>query len=145
MSDVMLIGGLRAPHHPDDPISQRQLVQLAREAADRIEADAERIAELERELGEQAAERHAGHIGQSTLVAVEKSLNGYGGILAHRDLLVAADALAEAKAIADRRKEEFEERGCDGDHDLAAGCDSVAFELGERADRLRREAEEGES
>ena len=50
MSDTMLLGVLRMPM-PDnpDPMTMRQFVDRARQAADRIEADAERIAALEDE------------------------------------------------------------------------------------------------
>lgn len=52
MSDTMLIGALRAPYRVNgeittDPLLLAQLIDRAQEAADRIEADAARIAELE--------------------------------------------------------------------------------------------------
>jgi hypothetical protein len=46
MSDVMLLGVLRMPVRPDsDPMTLHQFIGRARQAADRIEADA---AEIER-------------------------------------------------------------------------------------------------
>ncbi len=47
MSDVMLLGVLRMPMTDDpDPVMMRQFVERARQAACRIEADADEIAEL---------------------------------------------------------------------------------------------------
>ncbi len=50
MSDVMLLGVLRMPM-PDEPdtLTLRQFVDRAREAADRIEADADELARLRAE------------------------------------------------------------------------------------------------
>lgn len=51
MSDTMLLGVLRMPMPENpDPLTLRQFVDRARQAADRIEADTERIAALEREV-----------------------------------------------------------------------------------------------
>jgi hypothetical protein len=49
MSDVMLLGVLRMPHELlTDELSLLQFIDRARQAADRIEADALRIESLER-------------------------------------------------------------------------------------------------
>ncbi len=55
MSDVMLLGVLRMPM-PDEPdtLTLRQFVSRAREAADRIEADADELARLRAKFGEAA-------------------------------------------------------------------------------------------
>ena len=51
MSDVMLLGVLRMPM-PDDPdqLTLRQFVDRARQAADRIEADAAKLGRMDAEL-----------------------------------------------------------------------------------------------
>lgn len=56
MSDVMLLGVLRMPVNPMNPLQFVAFVQRARQAADRIEADADRIAALEQQ---NAAQRKA--------------------------------------------------------------------------------------
>lgn len=50
MSDVMLLGILRMPIEYSDTLSVMQLVGRARQAADRIEEDAEEIERLRSEL-----------------------------------------------------------------------------------------------
>ena len=52
MSDVMLLGVLRMPHElaMADDLSRSQCWSRAAEAADRIEADAERVAALQSRL-----------------------------------------------------------------------------------------------
>lgn len=60
MSDLMLLGVLRMPMTPErlaeDPLAAAQFIDRAREAADRIEADAEVIASLRASLVDSAAE-----------------------------------------------------------------------------------------
>jgi len=52
MSDLMLLGVLRAPTpEPDNILGISQLVDRARQAADRIEQQDKRIAELEGVIG----------------------------------------------------------------------------------------------
>ena len=46
MSDVMLLGVLRMPMDDPDPLTLRQFVSRAQQAACRIEADADELAEL---------------------------------------------------------------------------------------------------
>ena len=124
MSDVMLLGVLRAPHQHGgkeftDYVGFQQLVGAARQAADRIEADADRIAELEREnadlLAEVIAEPSATDCAPSS-PAVQTMRNE----LSRRDRLVAAEALEDAYDLADE----------DGHKEMMA-----------RVVRLRREAE----
>lgn len=52
MSDMMLLGVLRMPYEVamSNELSRLQFHQRAQSAADRIEADADRIAELERQV-----------------------------------------------------------------------------------------------
>ena len=49
MSDVMLLGVLRMPVNENDPMCMAQFVSRAREAADRIESDADEITRLQAE------------------------------------------------------------------------------------------------
>lgn len=55
MSNVMLLAALRCQIAVDDPVAVAQLVGRAREAANRIEADAALIAQLEEALKSCAA------------------------------------------------------------------------------------------
>ena len=50
MSDLMLLGVLRMPMDGADPITLHQFIDRARQAADRIEADAKEIAALRKAL-----------------------------------------------------------------------------------------------
>jgi hypothetical protein len=57
MSDLMLTGVLRMPMDNPDPLTLRQFVDRARQAADRIEADAKGIDRLTAELAQAMKER----------------------------------------------------------------------------------------
>ena len=57
MSDLMLLGVLRMPMDNPDPLTLHQFVGRARQAADRIEADAKEIDRLTAELAQAMKER----------------------------------------------------------------------------------------
>jgi hypothetical protein len=92
MSDVMLLGVLRMPlDYVGGPLSpMAQFVNRAREAADRIEADAERIEEMERALHEIAEEWAGAECGEPVYAQ-----EAYAIGLARRMYCLAAEALKE--------------------------------------------------
>jgi peptidoglycan hydrolase CwlO-like protein len=62
MSDIMLLGILRMPiDYPPNEIIFMQVIQTCREAADRIEADSRKIAELEKQINDLRIDCKATH------------------------------------------------------------------------------------
>ena len=134
MSDTMLLGVLRMPVAVHGDLDLAQLIGRAREAADRIEADARRIAELEADvamLGE----------GMAALSAhVERMIDAACSESAGPKMRQAIDdgpatSLARLKA---KWQAEALEQAANGIEPLSYGATS----LRNRADELRRQAEE---
>lgn len=120
-----------------NPVAEQDLQNLL-DYQDALVRAEERIAELEREVEDLSAERNPGHISQSTLVEVEKTLNETEGALSRRDKLVAAQALSDAASDFNHEAHILD---AEGRQEGAGIAQSVAVDLESKANSLRREAE----
>ena len=113
MSDTMLLGVLRMPMDNPDPVRLRQFVSRARQAADRIEADAREIARLQKDAerlqkdhSAQPLEMVLNRLSRDMIVAAN-AIEAYGNIVNSTELRGAALQVREwADAVKSEREGE---------------------------------------
>ena len=141
MSDTMLLGVLRMPVDDHGDLRLMQLISRAREAADRIERDADHIAELEARI-----ETLAAHVERLFETFNRISIEGENGMYSPRELEDAFCAIFSdgPDASLARLKAEWQAEALE-DRSKRTVFESEACKLRREAAELRRQAEENES